>query len=97
MSLIVPGLLATGIWCAGSYVYSLKQARDAPAPPEEFDPEPFQGAMAHIKQWAGSDAVRRGLFRSVREDIDIDGSQVWLVDYGNGSLVKQWIDPRILQ
>lgn len=97
MSLIVPGILASGLWAAGSYVHSLKRVRDAPAELEQPDPEPFQGAMAHIKQWAGSDAVRRGLFRSVRQDIDLDGSTVYLVDYGNGSLVKQWIDPRILQ
>lgn len=96
MSLIVPGILATGAWLGASYVYSLKQQRDAPVL-VVADPEPFQGAMASIKQWSGSDSVRRGIFRSFRRDIDVDGSEIYLVDYGNGSLVKQYIDPRILQ
>lgn len=87
----------TVLWGLGSYAYSLKQRASMPIELESNDPlvkEPFQGAIGHIKQYAMT--ATRGRFRSVQETVDCQGATIFLVDYGNGEKVVQYIDPRIL-
>lgn len=80
-----------------AYTYDLKQKLNIPVEMAAQDSETklaFQGAMGHYRQWSGVDT--RGRFRSVQETTDALGADIFLVDYGNGSLTTQYHDPRIL-
>ncbi len=56
---------------------------------------PHQGVFQDIRKQIFSPARLRGTFYKVIEDIDERGVPVFYVDYGDGSLTKQWHDPRI--
>ncbi len=80
-----------------AYTWDLKQKLNIPVEMAAQDSDvkqPFLGAMGHFRQWSGVDT--RGRFRSVQETTDALGADIFLVDYGNGCLVTQYHDPRIL-
>lgn len=98
MSFLPLAAAASAGWFVGSYAWDLKRKQSIIAHAPVEDPEreePYQGAMGHIGQWIGSTSVERGNFKSVRTDHDMKGAKIFLVDYGNGSLVTQYHDPRI--
>ncbi len=55
---------------------------------------PYWGPIGHISQRFFADT--RGRFVSSREEVDELGARIFLVDYGNGQEVIQYVDPRIL-
>lgn len=96
MSLLLPALAGGGLWLAYGQVSSMKKeaVKKATAEMEAQLPPPYQGAVGHIKDRIFADT--RGRFVRMREDIDERGAQIFLVDYGNGQEVVQYVDPRIL-
>ncbi len=80
-----------------AHTYTLKQKLDMPVELASQDPAEklaFQGTFGHISQRPWTDT--RGRFRSVEVTTDALGADIFLVDYGNGCLVTQYHDPRIL-
>jgi hypothetical protein len=75
----------------------LKVKANTPVELHSQDPATKSAYQGHYtdpkKVWATD---TRGRFHSVTEDMDVNGSRIFLVDYGNGSKVVQWLDPRIL-
>ena len=55
---------------------------------------PYQGVYTPAKQYWG--AQTRGRFTSLQRETDVNGAEVFLVNYGNGSQVYQYVDPRIV-
>ncbi len=97
MTLLLPAVAGAALWYATAYSYNLKQRANTPienASQSSDVKEPFQGAMDHVKNWMWADT--RGRFVSVQEDFDVNGARIFLVDYGNGAKVTQYVDPRIL-
>lgn len=70
-----------------------KQVEDAAEREDEVE-QPIFGHLGSIdKQWRSD---TRGTFVSMQEDVDHLGARIFLVDYGNGQKVIQFVDPRIL-
>lgn len=98
MALVFPAIALTGFWALAGYAHNAKRTAEEAAKVPAEDPmrqEPFRGPVGHIKDF-GIFADTRGQFRSVREDVDVQGARIFWVDYGNGQLVQQYFDPRIL-
>jgi len=100
MSLLIPAIAASTAWYVGATALDLKRRAQTHAEnahenrvPDQED-APFHAPIGHISQRFFSDT--RGRFTSVREDIDHIGAKIFLVDYGNGQEVIQYVDPRIL-
>ena len=90
---------ATALWAMGSYSYDLKSKAEMPIELASEDAQvkdPFWGGVGPVSQLSGSALMDRATFRSVQEDVDVKGARIFLVDYGNGQRVVQYIDPRIL-
>jgi len=96
MALIYPAAALAGIWVLGGYAHDLKREASRKEEMEMMreDPPPIFGAIGHIKDYGLASDLR--LFRSVREDRDVQGAKIFWVDYGNGQLVQQYFDPRLL-
>ncbi len=97
MALFVPVAITGAGLLMGAYTYNLRQKLNTPidlASQQSDVKLAFQGPMGHISQWIAVDT--RGRFRSVQETTDALGADIFLVDYGNGCLVTQYTDPRIL-
>ena len=82
-----------GTWALAGYIHQLARERDEPTV-EVIDPRPFMGAYTPQKMYANTDT--RGLFKSVQEDVDVNGARIFLVDYGTGSRTVCYADPRVL-
>lgn len=96
MSLLIPAVAASALWVAGAV--GVQWRKEAEAKVEEPDgtevAPPFWGPTGHISSRLFADT--RGRFTRVREDVDHLGARIFLVDYGNGQEVIQYVDPRIL-
>ena len=91
---------ASAFWALGSYTYDLKNKADVPvelATEDSQQKDPSQGAIGHISSLSGSALLDRGTFRSMQRNVDTNGADIFLVDYGNGQRVVQYHDPRLLQ
>jgi hypothetical protein len=92
-----PALAGATAWVFGAFTWDLKQKLAVPVTDEDLDPtyvEPFWGAIGDPRTVAF--APTRGRFRSVQESTDELGAKVFLVDYGNGQKIRQYLDPRIV-
>lgn len=99
MSLLIPAVAATGLWYACATALDMKKrAQTLMENTEEQAPgvtqAPFWAPTGHISERLFADT--RGRFTRVREDIDHLGAKIFLVDYGNGQEVIQYVDPREL-
>lgn len=78
-----------------AYTWNLKRQAEAEATAEAnrvFNTlTPEEGIWRPAFDRWGSDNMR---FKSVVEATDVQGARVFLVDYGNGSKVIQYNDPR---
>jgi hypothetical protein len=95
--LFVPAVAGAAFWWAAAKAYDVRERLDVPVELESQDPAvkaPFQGYFDHISKWNW--VSTRGRFQSVQESTDVNGAIIFLVDYGNGSKVVQYFDPRIL-
>lgn len=92
-----PALIATGALVVVAYAWNLKQKRDYPAPEpvqKSQTSTPAQGSITYASSVILANHQQQ--FHSVEETIDEKGAVVFLVDYGNGSKVLQYHDPRKL-
>jgi hypothetical protein len=97
-ALFIPAAAGCCAMMLGAYTYDLKQKLSVPADQNLDAPVnerlAFMGPYGHISQYIACDT--RGRFKSVRQTTDAQGADIFLVDYGTGALVTQYIDPRIL-
>lgn len=89
---------AGGAWVYGAYTYDLqcKAELEAQKNKGQWAKEPHQGAWTDSSKHTFSDNISRGQFVAVQEDVDVRGARIFLVDYGTGSRVVSYTDPRVL-
>lgn len=91
----VPAAAAAATWFLSAYTWNLKAQAQVPAENEIGNTQqPFYGMYTSFKDYWLAD--RRGRFVSVKEDYDVLGAKVFLVDYGTGSITLQYHDPRVV-
>ncbi len=96
MSVLIPVVTAAGAWYYAAHTLTLRdKARTATelATQNYEKRAPLNGYYGSFKDYLF--APMRGRFRTVMEDIDVNGAKTFLVDYGNGQKVVQYHDPRI--
>ncbi len=97
MTLLLPVAAGAALWYGLAKSYDMQQKAKVPvelASQRSDTKAPLEGryrpaSSVHQMQ-------NQGRFVSVQEDHDVNGARIFLVDYGNGSQVIQYIDPRIL-
>ena len=97
MTLLLPVAAGAALWygLAQSYDMTKKAAERVDHASQRSDVKiPLQGMYTPVSQM--HNVLNRGRFVSVQEDFDVSGARIFLVDYGNGSQVVQYTDPRIL-
>jgi len=97
MALFYPAAALASAWIISAGAITARQIASEPienASQKPDEKEAFQGAWCNPRDWTFADT--RGRFHSVQESRDVRGARIFLVDYGNGSRVVQFFDPRIL-
>lgn len=96
MSFAIPTVAAASLCAFTAWSWDLKRQAEARLIAEannQFDTKmPEEGIWRPASDRWGADNLR---FKSVLETTDVDGSRIFLVDYGQGSRVKQYNDPRV--
>ena len=98
MALLVAAGLATGAWIYAAKTIDMQEKvrTEYAAATEDYKKKrPAQGVWSPQSSQVFSPGRLRGSFYKVIEDVDERGVPVFYVDYGNGSLTRQWHDPRI--
>lgn len=96
MSYFVPAIAGAALWSFAAYTWNLREQARARLVAEQnavfASATPEEGVWRPAFDRWGADNVR---FKSVVETTDVQGAKVFLVDYGNGSKVIQYNDPRL--
>ena len=85
---------AGGAWVYTAYSHDLYEKGKQPVEQAPDKPPLHQGAWTHESQWRF--APTREQFVSVKEDVDVNGARIFLVDRGTGSNIVSYSDPRLL-
>ena len=98
MSLLLPALGVSALWYGGAVALDWKQMAQTKVRNSQLDDSradaPYWGPTGHIQDRFFADT--RGRFVAVREDVDELGARIFLVDYGNGQEVIQYVHPAVL-